>query len=203
MSDRILDEGDVDPDPFEQFSRWFAQAAAAGVLEPEAMCVATAVDGVPSARMVLLKSVDHRGFVFFTNYASQKGREAKANPVAALVWRWFAVERQVRVTGAVERVSPEESDSYFATRPRAAQLATWASPQSSMIVDRAALDARMASAQARFDGVADVPRPPWWGGLRVTPSSIEFWQGRPNRLHDRLRYLRDPDQGWRIERLAP
>jgi pyridoxamine 5'-phosphate oxidase len=199
---RILDEGDLDPDPIGQFVRWFAEAGAAGEPEPEAMCAATAAGGMPSARMVLLKAVDARGFVFFTNYESQKGREVATNPVAALVWRWFALERQVRVTGGVERISSEESDAYFSTRPRPAQLATWASPQSSVIADRDALDARMASMQARFRDV-DVPRPEWWGGLRVIPSTIEFWQGRPDRLHDRLRYVSIPDGGWRIERLAP
>jgi pyridoxamine 5'-phosphate oxidase len=195
-------ERDLAPDPIEQFSRWFDQAGAAGVPEPEAMCVATALDGIPSARMVLLKSFDARGFVFFTNYQSQKGRELAANPVAALLWRWFLVKRQVRSEGEVERVSAAESDEYFASRARGSQLSAWASPQSSPVPDRAALDARMAAVEARFRGVTEVPRPPWWGGLRVVPRSVEFWQNRENRLHDRLRYVREPS-GWRIERLAP
>jgi pyridoxamine 5'-phosphate oxidase len=200
--DRTLDEDDLDPDPMSQFARWFDEAVAAGVPEPEAMCVATAADGMPSARMVLLKSVD-RGFVFFTNYESQKGREVAANPAAALLWRWYAVQRQVRATGTAERVSAEQSDAYFATRDRGSQLSAWASAQSTVLAGRAALDAEMAAAKARFAGVAEVPRPSWWGGLRVVPSSLEFWQGRPNRLHDRLRYVRRAGVGWRVERLAP
>lgn len=166
------------------------------------MCVATALDGVPSARMVLLKSFDARGFVFFTNYQSQKGRELAANPVAALMWRWLLVKRQVRASGEVERVSAAESDEYFASRARGSQLSAWASAQSSAVLDRSALDAQMVAVEARFRQVADVPRPPWWGGLRVVPDSVEFWQNRENRLHDRLRYVREPS-GWRIERLAP
>jgi pyridoxamine 5'-phosphate oxidase len=166
------------------------------------MCVATALGGIPSARMVLLKSFDARGFVFFTNYQSQKGRELGANPAAALVWRWFSVKRQVRVAGEVEHVVATESNEYFATRARGSQLSAWASAQSAIVPDRAALDAQMAAVEERFRGVAEVPRPPWWGGLRVVPHSVEFWQNRENRLHDRLRYLRDAS-GWRIERLAP
>jgi pyridoxamine 5'-phosphate oxidase len=197
-----LDERDLASDPIEQFSRWFDEATAAGVPEPEAMCVATALVGIPLARMVLLKAFDSRGFVFFTNYNSDKGRALAANPVAALVWRWYPVKRQVRVAGDVERISAEESDRYFATRDRGSQLGAWASAQSTVVPDRAALDASMAAVEARFAGVADVPRPPWWGGLRVVPKSVEFWQNRENRLHDRLRYVRGPS-GWRVERLAP
>jgi pyridoxamine 5'-phosphate oxidase len=201
--ERTLDPDDLEPDPMAQFARWFDEAVAAGVPEPEAMCVATTADGIPSARMVLLKSAAAAGFVFYTNYDSQKGRELAANPVAALVWRWHAVGRQVRATGAVEQISAEESDAYFASRDRGSQLSAWASAQSSVLPDRAALEARVAEVEARFPDGVGVPRPPWWGGLRVVPSSIEFWQGRPNRLHDRLRYTRIGDSGWRVERLAP
>jgi pyridoxamine 5'-phosphate oxidase len=197
-----LYERDLAAEPIEQFTRWFAHAAAAGVPEPEAMCVATVLDGFPSARMVLLKSFDTRGFVFFTNYQSQKGQELAAQPVAALVWRWYAVRRQVRAAGDAERVRAEESDRYFASRPRGSQLSAWASAQSTVVPDRAAIDAEMASVEARFRGVVDIPRPPWWGGIRVVPRSVEFWQNRENRLHDRLRYVRVPS-GWRVERLAP
>jgi pyridoxamine 5'-phosphate oxidase len=205
--DRPLDERDVDRDPIAQFSLWFDEAVAAGVPEPEAMCIASTIDGAPSARMVLLKSVDAGGFVFFTNYRSQKALELAANPAAALVWRWYALQRQVRVAGRVERIGDDESDAYFASRARGSQLSAWASPQSEVLADRATLDARMEAVEARFDGVAGVPRPPWWGGLRVVPSSVEFWQGRANRLHDRLRYVAVGGGagvlGWRIERLAP
>jgi pyridoxamine 5'-phosphate oxidase len=197
----VVDIDDVDPDPIVQFERWFAEAVEADEFEPEAMCVATAMDGLPSARMVLLKSVDQRGFVFYTNYESQKGRELAANPSAALVFRWVSPRRQVRVSGRAERVSEQESDAYFGTRDRGSQMSAWASAQSTVLPDRAALERRMAEMEYRF---ADrpVPRPPWWGGVRVVPDSIEFWQGRPSRLHDRLRYTRN-DQGWRIDRLSP
>jgi pyridoxamine 5'-phosphate oxidase len=197
-----LYDRDLLADPIDQFRLWFEQATAAGVPEPEAMCVATVQDGYPSARMVLLKSFDRDGFVFFTNYESQKGRELAAHPAAALVWRWFAVKRQVRAAGEVERVGDSESDAYFASRARGSQLSAWASAQSTVVPDRAALDESMAAVSARFSGVAEVPRPPWWGGFRVVPNVVEFWQNRENRLHDRLRYVREP-AGWRVERLAP
>jgi pyridoxamine 5'-phosphate oxidase len=200
--DASLDEQDLDPDPIVQFQRWFDRAAAVGVPEPEAMALASASDdGTPAARMVLLKAVDERGFVFYTNYESEKARQLAAHPIAALVFRWYQVRQQVRVTGTASRVDAIESDRYFATRDRGSQLAAWASPQSQVLPDRAALDARMAAVTARFSGTV-IPRPPWWGGIRVAPTAIEFWQGRPNRLHDRLRYVR-ADVGWRIERLAP
>jgi pyridoxamine 5'-phosphate oxidase len=197
-----LYERDLVLEPMAQFSTWFDEATAAGVPEPEAMCVATALNGIPSARMVLLKSFDRRGFVFFTNYNSRKGRDLAANPVAALVWRWYPVRRQVRAEGEVERISAEESDRYFASRDRGSQLGAWASAQSTVVADREALEAEMAAVSARFGTDAPVPRPPWWGGLRVVPQSVEFWQNRENRLHDRLRYVREPS-GWRVERLAP
>lgn len=202
--DRGLHPSDLDADPTVQFRRWYSDALFAGVAEPEAMCLATVSnDGVPAARMVLLKGVDTRGFVFYTNYDSQKGRELAANPVAALVWRWYKLERQVRVTGRAERVTPEESDAYFATRPRGAQLGAWASPQSRRLASRAELEAAVAALEVRFAGHA-VPRPGWWGGIRVIPASLEFWQGRTSRLHDRLRYSRPaPGESWRVERLAP
>ncbi|MDQ6613534.1 MAG: pyridoxamine 5'-phosphate oxidase [Actinomycetota bacterium] len=203
--DRALDLADVDDDPTVQFQRWFDEAVAAGVPEPEAMCVASVgSDGMPSARMVLVKQVDRRGFVFYTNYRSHKGEELAAHPGAALVWRWFPLERQVRVGGVAERVSAAESDEYFATRPRGAQIGAWASPQSQVLPGRAALEALVEEVTGRFEG-QPIPRPPWWGGIRIVPKSVEFWQGRPSRLHDRLRYRRADHgrSGWTVERLAP
>ncbi len=198
-----LDEGDVDADPVAQFTRWFEQALAAKVPEPNAMTVATATRaGVPSARIVLLKGFDARGFVFYTNYESHKGRELAENPVAALVFHWVELHRQVRITGAVAKVSHEESDAYFQSRPRGSRLGAWTSKQSSVLHGRAPLEARLAALTAQF-GEGDIPLPPFWGGYRVTPETVEFWQGRPSRLHDRLRYARQPDETWRIERLSP
>jgi len=200
--DAPLEAADLAPDPIAQFQRWFAEAVATGVSEPEAMCVATASpDGIPSGRIVLLKSVDERGFVFYTNYESPKSRELAANPAIQLVWWWYLQRRQVRVAGRASRVTPEESDAYFTTRERESQLAAWASPQSQVLSDRAELDVEVGAAERRFAGVS-VPRPPWWGGIRVRPASVEFWQGRAHRLHDRFRYVGAGD-GWRVERLAP
>ena len=197
-----LREDDVDPDPIVQFQRWFADARATGDPLPEAMNLATATGtGVPSARMVLLKGVDARGFVFFTNHESQKGKDLAENPRAALVFYWGKLGRQVRVSGTVSRVSSEESDAYFRNRPLESRLSAAASPQTAVIPSRDVLEARVEELRRQYDG--DVPRPSFWGGYRVSPDSIEFWLHRENRLHDRLRYTRQPDRRWRLERLAP
>jgi len=185
-----------------QFAAWFADALSYPLPEPNAMIVATADRaGRPSARTVLLKGFDERGFVFFTNYTSRKGAEALSNPYASLVFPWFPMQRQVIVGGAVERVTRAETEEYFATRPHGSQLGAWASPQSQVVPDRAAIDAGLDATIARF-GDGPVPPPPHWGGLLVLPETVEFWQGRSNRLHDRLRYRRDEDD-WVVERLAP
>jgi pyridoxamine 5'-phosphate oxidase len=197
-----LSEAALDPDPIVEFGRWFAAVIEAGAPDPNAMILATAdAHGMPSARTVLLKAVDQRGFVFYTNRTSRKGCDLAANPRAALVFPWFAVRRQVTVSGAVEVVADEEADAYFASRPRASQLGAWASRQSAVIADRATLDGWLENVAARFDG-GPVPRPPFWGGYRVVPTELEFWQGRADRLHDRLRYRRDGGE-WNVARLAP
>lgn len=196
-------ESDLDPDPFAQFGRWLLAAAEAGTREPNAVVLATAAgDGAPSARTVLLKAYDDRGFVVATSYRSRKGREAAANPRASLVFPWIDLARQVVVVGTVERASPEESSAYFATRPRGAQLAAWASEQSSVLASRSVLDSRLAEVVARFPDGTPVPRPDHWGGLRVVPETVEFWQGRADRLHDRLQYRRT-SSAWVVERLSP
>jgi pyridoxamine 5'-phosphate oxidase len=188
----------------EQFTAWFADVTAAGLPEPNAMVVATADRaGRPSARTVLLKGYDSNGFVFYTNYTSRKGTEALENPYASLVFPWFPIQRQVIVTGRVEKVSRAETERYFSTRPRGSQLGAWASPQSQVLPDRAAVDAGMAAAEERFGTDGPVPAPPHWGGLRVVPDAVEFWQGRRNRLHDRLRYRCQANAEWVVERLAP
>jgi len=197
-----LDERDVEADPIRQFERWFADAAAARVPEPNAMTLSTATrDGVPSARIVLLKGVDANGFAFYTDYRSRKGAELAENPLAALTFLWKEIERQVRITGSVSRVSTHESDAYFRTRPLGSRLGAWASHQSAVLASREELEARVQDVIGRFpDG--DVPLPPHWGGFRVAPDEIELWQGRPDRLHDRLLYRRG-ERGWEISRLSP
>ncbi len=198
----MLDERTVDPDPLRQFEAWFDEARAAGVVFPETMTLATAgADGSPSARMVLLKGADERGFVFFTSTGSRKAGELDENPRAALVLYWRELGRQVRVEGWVEPVEAHESEEYFRMRPRASRLSAWASPQSQPVESRADLERRFAQAAARFPG-DEVPLPPHWGGYRVVPVTIELWEHRENRLHDRVLYTR-VDTGWRRERLAP
>jgi pyridoxamine 5'-phosphate oxidase len=198
-----LDERDLDPSPSRQIEKWLHEAIEAGHPEPTAMTLATASpDGEPAARVVLLKGVDVRGLVFFTNYESDKGRQLAANPRACANLFWVLLERQIRVSGSVEKVSPEESEAYFRSRPRESQLGAWASEQSGVLEGRAALEARLAAVRARF-GDGPVERPPHWGGFRLVPDRVELWQGRPSRLHDRLRYTRIGDQQWKIERLAP
>lgn len=197
-----LDREALADDPVLQFQRWFSDAERAQLLEPNAMTLATAdAAGRPAARIVLLKGADARGFVFFTDYRSRKARELGENPWAALTILWKELERQVRVTGAVERVGREESEAYFRTRPRGSRVGAWASYQSQVITDRAALEREVARVEAQYPG-DDVPLPPHWGGFRVMPDEFEFWQGRESRLHDRFRYARI-DGGWRIERLSP
>jgi pyridoxamine 5'-phosphate oxidase len=199
----FLSEEDVHPDPIHQFAFWVEEAQQSGNPEFNAAALATATpDGRPSARMVLLRGADDRGFSFFTNYESRKARELEANPYAALVLFWHELERQVRIEGRVERVSAEESDHYFHSRPRGARIGAWASPQSQVISGREFLDSRYVESESRHPDET-VPRPANWGGYRLIPDSIEFWQGRPNRLHDRLRYTRRSDGNWLIERLAP
>ncbi len=198
-----LDEAQLEPTWLAQFERWLADAVAAGVPEPNAMVLATAApDAVPSSRTVLLKGVDGRGFVLFTNLDSRKATQAVTNPRAALTFPWIALQRQVGVTGAVEAVTPGESDAYFASRPRGSQLGAHASPQSSVVASRDELERAEAAVRERYPGEGPVPRPARWGGLRVVPDAVEFWQGRPNRLHDRLRFRRT-ETAWVVERLAP
>jgi pyridoxamine 5'-phosphate oxidase len=197
-----LAEKDLAKDPFRQFERWFQEAEGAKVIEPNAATLATATaDGRPSARTVLLKGIDGRGFLFFSNYQSRKGRELEVNPWATLAFPWLAMERQVIVEGRVTRISREESETYFHSRPRASQLGAWVSAQSTIIPGRKALEDGFKAIEHKYAG-QEVPLPPHWGGWRLAPESVEFWQGRRSRLHDRLRYQRSKD-GWTVERLAP
>lgn len=198
-----LIESDADPNPFKQFQQWFDQALAAQLPEPNAMTLATvAPDGKPSARIVLLKNFDPHGFVFYTNYSSHKGQQLQANPWAALVFWWAELERQVRIEGRVEKVSETESDAYFHSRPLGSQLGAWVSQQSQVINTREVLEVRLQELEEKYINQV-VPRPTHWGGFRVIPTAIEFWQGRPNRLHDRLLYRRLDEGRWLIERLSP
>lgn len=198
-----LREADLDPDPFVQFGSWLDEALDAGIELPNAMTLATAgSDALPTARMVLLKGFDERGFVFYTNYESRKGRQLESNPNAALVFYWSSLERQVGITGGVVKVDRAEAEEYFNSRPLGSRLGAWASRQSEVIETREELEARLAELEERFaDG--SVPMPAFWGGYCLVPTSIEFWQSRPNRLHDRFRYSREPNDSWIIERLSP
>jgi len=196
-------ENDLDPNPFAQFARWFDDAKQQQPQLPEAMTLATAsLDGVVSARVVLLKGFDHRGFVFFTNYNSRKGSQIHDNPLASLCWWWPVLERQVRAEGAIVRTTEEESEGYWKTRPRGSQLGAWASDQSKVILGRGGLEDRFREMEAHYRDV-DVPRPPHWGGYRVIPNIVEFWQGRDDRLHDRFVYRLRESKDWVIERLSP
>ncbi len=197
-----LNKSNVDRDPIKQFAKWYQEATAFGIAETDAMTLATATkDGRPSARIVLLKDFDDRGFVFFTNYESRKAKELAENPRACLVAYWLPVKRQVRIEGFVEQISETESEAYFQTRPLGSRIGAWASNQSEVVENRDALEQRYADLSERYG--EDVPRPPHWGGYRIDPEVIEFWQGRDNRLHDRLRYRLQADGTWVIERLGP
>lgn len=201
-SQKGLKAEDLDPNPLRQFAKWFEEALKAGIREPNAMALATvSAQGQPSVRIVLLKGVDERGFTFFTNYRSRKARDLAANPRAALNFPWIELERQVSVVGSVTMVGREESEAYFRSRPRGSQLGAWASEQSEVIADRSLLEKRMADLDAKYRNVI-IPTPEHWGGYRLFPVEVEFWQGRPNRLHDRLRYSREAHH-WKIDRLAP
>ncbi|SDG33520.1 Pyridoxamine 5'-phosphate oxidase [Dyadobacter soli] len=196
-----LHEADLDPDPLKQFRLWFDEVLEADIFEANAMLLSTVSEGRPTGRIVLLKDLDERGFSFFTNYDSKKGQEIGQNPQVALTFFWKELERQVRIEGKIEKTSEEESSEYFAVRPRGSQIGAWASAQSEVIPNREFLEAKTSELEARFEG-QPVPRPPHWGGYRVMPDYVEFWQGRPSRLHDRLAYTKVGGE-WRIERLSP
>ncbi|GGB81539.1 pyridoxamine 5'-phosphate oxidase [Dyadobacter sediminis] len=195
-------ESDLEPNPLNQFRLWFGEALNAGITEPNAMTLSTVFNGRPSARIVLLKDLDTEGFTFFTNYNSKKGREIASEPQVALTFFWKEFERQVRIEGKAEKTSDQESSEYFAVRPRGSQIGAWTSYQSEVIENRAFLENRTKEIEQEFNG-REVPRPPHWGGYRVIPDYIEFWQGRPSRLHDRLSYVRSEEGSWLIERLSP
>jgi pyridoxamine 5'-phosphate oxidase len=198
-----LDKSTVDADPLRQFEKWFQEAMDAGCAEPNAMHLATVnADGRPSSRIVLLKGLEAGKLQFFTNYQSRKGKELENNPACALTFFWPELERQVRIEGVTDRVSPEISDTYFQSRPRGSQIGAWSSPQSSLIQDRKILEQRASDLEKKFEGKNPLPRPNQWGGYEVNPFMIEFWQGRPSRLHDRIQYAR-VDNTWQIHRLAP
>lgn len=198
-----LRRAEIDPNPIAQFQKWFEQALAAQLPEPSAMTLATADEsGFPSARIVLLKGVHETGFTFFTNYESRKGRELAGNARAALVLHWPEMERQICIAGTVTKTSRADSEKYFGMRPRGAQLGAWVSQQSSIVPDRVFLETRLAEKEKEFVG-RDVPAPPYWGGYLLAPIRLEFWQGRPNRLHDRFEYVKQADGSWRIQRLSP
>ena len=199
---RSLTESDIAPDAIEQFTRWWDDAVKSEIFEVNAMTLATSTkNGTPSARIVLLKGYDERGFIFFTNYESQKGKDLAENPNAALVFFWKEIERQIRIEGVVEKTTAQESDEYFSSRPAGSRIGAWASPQSSIIENRQILELNTERYAEEFKN--SIPRPPHWGGYRVMPFKIEFWQGRSNRLHDRILYTKNPDGSWKVERLAP
>ncbi len=200
----MLELEDLKPNPIQQFEYWLNQAIQAQTKEPNAMTLATVDNsGRPSARIVLLKGLSPKGFVFYTNYESRKGKELAQNPYAALVFNWLDLERQVRIEGKVEKISPEESTQYYHSRPKGSQIGAWSSPQSQVISDRSILEENKEKYTNQFEGKATIPLPPFWGGYRLVPDKIEFWQGRSSRLHDRLLYTKKESKDWKIQRLAP
>lgn len=199
-----LDEADLNPDPFRQFENWLIDVANAGLPEPNAMVLSTVdKDMYPHSRIVLLRNFTEKGFVFYTNYQSDKGKEIEQNPRVALNFFWVDMERQVRITGVASRISVMESNEYFQSRPRLNQISAWASPQSEVVENRTALEKRVKELETEYKNEEQIPKPPFWGGYCISPVAIEFWQGRPNRLHDRFRYSLQADKTWKIERLAP